>query len=104
MKRLTLLLVTLLCMISSRAADIPWHTLEEGNAYWANTLGATPVAPRKRPLVQLASINQPYSDASLMLVNAALQQQMNALNGDLCKKINEKTFKKCVANTNEHSF
>lgn len=83
MKRVSLFLIATFWLFAVQAADIPWHTLEEGNAYWANTLGATPVAPRKRPLVQLATISQPYSDASLALINAALQQQMSELNGDL---------------------
>jgi len=83
MKQFSLLFIGSLLALAVCAADMPWQTLKAGNEYWANTFGTTPVAPRQRPLVQLSAVAIPPSDASLMLINAAVKNELVGLNSEL---------------------
>ena len=83
MKQLGLLFIGCMLTLAGVAADMPWQTLKAGNAYWATTLGTEPAAPRQRPLLQLSAVAIPPSDASLMLINAALNHELVGLNTEL---------------------
>lgn len=58
---------------------MPWATITESNAYWAGVLGVEPAKPIGASAQQILKAPTVSPDASLQLINAALQHQVSQL-------------------------